>query len=66
MPDADGLALDGVLAAELAGVLAVLGHLDLLHLLTQGGAVAGAVLADNAHLLRALSLCAENGRGEAG
>lgn len=44
------------LAAEAAEVLGVLADLNLLDLLTQGSTVAGAVLADNAHLLRALRL----------
>lgn len=39
LPDTNGLALDGVLAAEGADVAGVLGHFHLLHLLTQGGTV---------------------------
>lgn len=39
VPDADGLALDGVLAAERAGVPGMLGDLHLLHLLSEGGTV---------------------------
>ena len=39
VPDTDGLAADGDLAAESAGVLGVLGNFHLLHLLTQGGTV---------------------------
>lgn len=44
------------LAAEGAEVLGVLGHLDLLDLLPQRGTIAGAVLADDPDLLRALRL----------
>ena len=54
LPDADGDALEGVLAAELAEVLGVLAHLYLLDDLTQGATVAGAVLAADASLLGAL------------
>lgn len=39
LPDTNGLALDGVLAAEGADVAGVLGDFHLLHLLTQGGTV---------------------------
>ena len=39
LPDADSLALDGVLAAECAGVAGVLGDFHLLHLLTERGTV---------------------------
>lgn len=38
-PDADGLSLDGVLAAESAGVLGVLGGLHLLNHLPQRGTI---------------------------
>ena len=41
LPDADGLALDGVLAAERAGVASVLADFHLLHLLSKRGAVSG-------------------------
>lgn len=44
------------LAAEGAEVLGVLGHLNLLDLLPQRGTIAGAVLADDPDLLRALRL----------
>jgi hypothetical protein len=44
------------LAAEAAEVLGVLANFDLLDLLTQRGTVAGAVLADDPDLLRALRL----------
>jgi hypothetical protein len=56
VPDTDSNALNGLLTAERAGVLGVLGHLDLLHLLTQGSTIPGAVLTDDADLLRALGL----------
>lgn len=39
VPDANSLALDGVLTAEGADVAGVLGDFHLLHLLTQGGTV---------------------------
>lgn len=39
LPDADGLALDGVLAAECADVAGVLRDFHVLHLLTQRGTV---------------------------
>merc|ERR1719158_40141 len=54
VPDAGGVAADGGLAAEGAGVLGVLRNLHLLDLLTQGGTVASTVLAGHADLLRAL------------
>lgn len=44
VPDASGVALDGYLAAECAGVSAVLLNFDLLHLLTEGGTVAAFIL----------------------
>ena len=47
---------DTDLAAEVAGVLGVLGHLHLLDLLTHGRTIASAVLADDADLLGALGL----------
>ena len=47
LPDADSLALHGVLAAEVAEKLGVLGHLLLLHHLAEGSTVTGAVLADD-------------------
>ena len=47
LPDADSLALHGVLAAEVAEKFGVLGHLLLLHHLAEGSAVTGAVLADD-------------------
>lgn len=56
-PDAHGHALDIVLAAELARVLAVLRDFDLLHLLTQRRTVPRAVLAHYADFLGALGLC---------
>ena len=40
-PDADGLALDGDLAAEGAGITRVLRDFHLLHLFTEGGTVSG-------------------------
>jgi hypothetical protein len=46
-PDPDSLALHGVLPAEVAEELGVLRHLLLLHHLTEGRSVAGAVLADD-------------------
>lgn len=39
VPDTGGVTLDGVLAAEGAGVTGVLRDFDLLHLLTEGGAI---------------------------
>ena len=56
LPDADSLALDGILAAEIASVLGVLGDLHLPDLLTQRCTITGAVLADNADLASALGL----------
>ena len=47
LPDADSLALHGVLAAKVAEKLGVLGHLLLLHHLAEGSTVTGAVLADD-------------------
>lgn len=44
LPDTNGLALDGVLAAEGADVAGVLGDFHLLHLLTQGGTVSVGIL----------------------
>ena len=44
LPDANGLTLDGVLAAESADVSGVLGDFHLLHLLTEGGTVSGSLL----------------------
>lgn len=44
IPDAGGVALDGDLAAECAGVAAVLLDFDLLDLLTEGGTVAVFIL----------------------
>jgi hypothetical protein len=55
LPDANNLALDGVLAAEGAGVGGVLRDLRLLDLLTNHGTVAGTVLAHDSDLLRATS-----------
>lgn len=54
VPDADGLPLDLVLAAEGAAVLCVLRDLHLLHDFPKGRTIARAVLAGDAHLLRAL------------
>lgn len=56
LPDANNCAFHGELAAEAAEVLRVLANFDLLDLLTQAGAVARAVLADDSDLLRALRL----------
>ena len=56
LPDANSLALDGVLTAEVASVLGVLGDLHLPDLLTQGSTITGAVLADNTDLPGALGL----------
>ena len=47
LPDADSLALHGVLSAKVAEKLGVLGHLLLLHHLAEGSTVTGAVLADD-------------------
>ena len=51
VPDASGVALDGGLAAEGAGVGGVLRDFHLLDLLTQGSTVPGTVLAGDADLL---------------
>lgn len=56
VPDTDGSALHGVLAAERAGVAAVLRDFDLLDLATERRAVARAVLACDSNLDRALRL----------
>lgn len=55
-PDTDVGALDGVLTAELAGVLSVLGNFDLLDLLTDGRTVASSVLSNDTDLLSSASL----------
>ena len=55
-PDADGVTLYAVLSAEGAGVLRVLRDFHLLDGLSEGGAIASAVLADNTDLLSALGL----------
>lgn len=44
VPDTGGLAADGDLTAESAGVLGVLGDLHLLHLLSERGTIAVAVV----------------------
>jgi hypothetical protein len=56
---------DAYASTERAGVLAVLGDFNLLDLLTQGGTVAGAVLADYTNFLCVLGLgwMDERGRG---
>lgn len=41
VPDTGGVTLDGDLAAEGAGVTGVLRSFDLLHLLAEGGTIAG-------------------------
>ena len=56
IPDADGLPLHGLLAAEGAQELRVLRDFHLLDGLAEGGAITGAVLADNSDLLRAFGL----------
>ena len=48
--------LHGRLAAEVAEVLGVLGHLDLLDALAKHGTIARAELASDAHLLGSLGL----------
>lgn len=53
LPDADGLALDGVFSAEGAGVLCVLGDFHLLDCFTQRGTVADTVLSGHADFLGA-------------
>lgn len=54
IPDSDGLPLDLILAAEGAVVLRVLRDLHLLHDFPERRTIARAVLAGDAHLLRAL------------
>lgn len=50
VPDASGVTLDGDLAAEGAGVTGVLRDFDLLHLLAEGGTIAGdSMLVANFH-----------------
>lgn len=44
------------LAAKSTGILRVLGNFDLLHHLTKGSSITGAVLADDADLLGTLGL----------
>lgn len=46
VPDTGGVTLDGVLAAEGAGVTGVLRDFDLLHLLTEGGAITDVLVSD--------------------
>ena len=53
-PDADSLALNGVLAAESAGVLGVLRDFDLLDLSSERGTVTGTVLSGDSNLDSAL------------
>jgi len=55
-PDADGLALHGVLSTECAGVGGVLGDFELLGHLPQGSTITGSVLSDNPDLLGSLGL----------
>lgn len=55
-PDTNVGALDGVLTAELAGVLSVLGNFDLLDLLTDGRTVTCSVLSNDTDLLSSASL----------
>lgn len=64
LPDADGLALDRVLAAESAGVLGVLRDLDLLDLATERGTVTGTVLSGDSNLDSALRLLDDDGKAE--
>jgi hypothetical protein len=59
-PDTNGDTLDGVLTAEGASVGRVLGHFDLLDLLSQAGTITGTVLTSNADLLSSLSLFVSN------
>lgn len=53
VPDASGLSLGGVLAAEEACVLLVLADLELLDHLTKRGTISSSVFTDDAGLLRA-------------
>ena len=53
-PDAHNGALHGVLAAEGASVLAVLGDFHLLDHLTQGGTITGTIFTNDSNLLGAL------------
>lgn len=57
MPDANGGSLDRALPAEGAGVGCVLGDLHFLDLFSERGAVACAILADDADLAGAFSHC---------
>jgi hypothetical protein len=56
LPDTDSGALHGVLTAEGASVLGVLGDFDLLDLFAGSATVTGAVLADDSDLLGTLGL----------
>ena len=50
LPDTGRVTLDGVLSAEGAGVLGVLGDFHLLHTLSQGGTITGNTLALLLHI----------------
>lgn len=64
LPDANGLALDGVLAAEGANVAGVLGDFHLLHLLTQGGTVSVEIVNTRFFAVRSFSF-GDHGRASA-
>lgn len=56
LPDTSSSALNGVLTAESALVLGVLGDLDLLDDLTEGSTVTSTVLTNDTNLLSSLAL----------
>lgn len=56
LPDTNHCALHGVLATEVAEVLGMLAHFNLLDLLSQRSPIAGPVFAHNSHFLRSLGL----------
>lgn len=53
VPDTGRVTLDGVLAAEGAGVAGVLRDFDLLHLLTEGGTIAGVLVSRCSQIMEA-------------
>lgn len=57
LPDAHARSLHGLLATETARVFGVLGHLNLLDLLSEGGTISGTVLSYDSDLLCTLGHC---------
>ena len=59
VPDADGVSLDSVLAAEGTDVAGVLGDFHLLHLLSEGSTITGAIFTGHTDLCKRISSGAE-------